>query len=86
MEYNGIERIVRAINRSKKYIEEIAEDKKHSYPLRLITKDWIESVAYVFGVGAINVSKDLEALLRNYTRWIDDEGAINEIYEFMFKK
>lgn len=86
MEYNGIERIVRAINRSKKYIEEIAEDKKHSYPLRLITKDWIESVAYVFGVGAINVSKDLEALLRNYTRWIDDEGAINDIYEFMFKK
>lgn len=86
MEYNGIERIVRAINRSKKYIEEIAEDKKHSYPLRLITKDWIESVAYVFGVGAINVSKDLEALLRNYTRWIDDEGVINEIYEFMFKK
>jgi hypothetical protein len=86
MEYNGIERIVRAINRSKKYIEEIAEDKKHSYPLRLITKDWIESVAYVFGVGAINVSKDLEALLRNYTRWINDEGAINEIYEFMFKK
>ena len=86
MEYNGIERIVRAINRSKKYIEEIAEDKKHSYPLRLITKDWIESIAYIFGVGAINVSKDLEALLRNYTRWIDDEGAINEIYEFMFKK
>ena len=64
----------------------MSEDKKHSYPLRLITKDWIESVAYVFGVGAINVSKDLEALLRNYTRWIDDEGAINEIYEFMFKK
>ncbi|MFA5527764.1 MAG: hypothetical protein WC996_04040 [Peptostreptococcales bacterium] len=86
MEYNGIERIVRSINRSKKYIEEMAEDEKHSYPLRLITKDWIESVAYVFGVGALNVSKDLEALLRNYTRWIDDEGAINEIYEFMFKK
>jgi len=86
MEYNGIERIVRAIKRSKKYIEEIAEDKKHSYPLRLITKDWIESVAYVFGIGAINVSKDLEALLRNYTRWIDDEGVVNEIYEFMFKK
>jgi hypothetical protein len=40
----------------------------------------------VFGVGAINVSKDLEALLRNYTRWIDDEGVVNDIYEFMFKK
>ena len=35
MEYNGIERIVRAINRSKKYIEEMAEDKKHSYPLKV---------------------------------------------------
>ena len=86
MEYNGIERIVRAINRSKKYIEEMAEDEKHSYPLRLITKDWIESIAYVFGIGAINVSKDLQALLKNYTKWIDDEGVVNDIYEFMFKK
>lgn len=86
MEYYGVEKLVRAMQRTGNYVDEITEGKKHKYPLRLITKDWIEGIAYNFGIGAANVTRELEALLRNYTKWIDDEGTINDIYEFMFKK
>ena len=87
MEYNGVEKIGRSITRTGKYVQETIDGKrKHSYPLRLITKDWIESIAYVFGVGAINVNREIEAALRNYTRWINDDGVIDDIYKFMFKK
>jgi hypothetical protein len=85
MEYYGIERVYRAMKRTGNYIDEITEGEKHNYSLPTITKDWFEGISYMFGVGAANVSREIEAALRNYTKWINDKGIANGVYENIFK-
>lgn len=87
MEYNGIEKVARAAGRTGDYVLEAVNGEKHKYPLRLLTKDWIESVSYVFGVSTANVTREIEAILKNYIRFTEnDKGLANDVYEFMFKK
>jgi hypothetical protein len=87
MEYNGIEKVTRAAARTGDYVLEAVNGEKHKYPLRLLTKDWIESVSYVFGVSTANVTREIEAILKNYIRFTEnDKGLANDVYEFMFRK
>lgn len=87
MEYNGIEKVARAAGRTGDYVLEAVNGEKHKYPLRLLTKDWIESVSYVFGVSTANVTREIEAILKNYIRFTEnDKGLANDVYEFMFRK
>ncbi len=86
MEYEGLEKLSRSWNRSVAYTKELISSDKHKYPLRLIVKDWTEAVGYVTGVGVKNVNRELEAILRNYIKFTGNDGAVEDIYNFMFVK
>ncbi len=87
MEYQGLERIARAWNRSVQFADETISGEKHKYPLRLIAKDWIEAIGETTGVSVKNLNREFEAILRNYTKHIDnDNELVNDAYKFMFEK
>jgi hypothetical protein len=41
----------------------------------------------VFGVSTANVTREIEAILKNYIRFTEnDKGLANDVYDFMFRK
>lgn len=86
MEYIGITKVWRALNRLYNYLEEIALGKKHKYQFGYILTDFIESISYGTGISVSNVTREIETVMRKYIKIAGKDTITNEIYEYLFKK